>query len=169
MYKKQSKKAVDLLEAGIKSSGKNLGLLLDLAGLQEVSGNEQEAIQVYETILEKRPGAIQAVNNLAMLLIRRNQPEDVNQAYQLVKGIEKVTNPFYQDTIGWVKYKKGDLDAALQHIQVAAENAEINYHLGMVYQKRGNIALVKKHLETAVWLKKEFIGLDEAKRVLAML
>ena len=47
-------------------------------------------------------------------------------------------------------FKKDDVDTALQHIQIATkavpDNVEINYHLGMVYQKRGNAALAKNTL-----------------------
>jgi len=173
MFQKQPEKAVALLESGAESSGKNLNLLLDLAGLHEVGGKDQDAIQVYETVLEKNPGVTQAINNLAMLLIRKNESDDLSKALTLVKRIESIQNPYYQDTIGWVKYKNGDVDGALQHIQVAAkavpDNAEINYHLGMVYQKRGNSALAKKYLEAALSFKQEFEGKQEAQSVLAAL
>jgi len=48
-------------------------------------------------------------------------------------------------------------------------NAEINYYFVMVYQKRGNRALAKKHLEKALLFDQEFNGKKEAQSVLAAL
>jgi len=173
LFQKQAQKAVELLESGTRNSGKNLGLMLDLAGLHESSDNAQEAVKMYEAILEKRPGVFQAANNLAMLMIKQGQPENLKRAKELIKTIESVQNPFYKDTVGWVKFNTGDIEGALQYIQIAIkavpDNAEINYHLGMVYQKRGNTALAKKHLEAAISLPQEFAGKEEAKQVLATL
>jgi tetratricopeptide (TPR) repeat protein len=48
----------------------------------------------------------------------------------------------YWDTLGWVFFQKGDLDAAERYITAAwrvAEHGEVGYHLGQIYEKRGKI------------------------------
>jgi len=44
------------------------------------------------------------------------------------------------DTLGWVYFEKGDLDAAERYIApawVLAQHVEVGYHLGQIYEKRG--------------------------------
>ncbi len=46
----------------------------------------------------------------------------------------------YWDTLGWVHFQKGDLDAAEKYISAAwslEQNSEVAYHLGMIHEKRG--------------------------------
>jgi tetratricopeptide (TPR) repeat protein len=47
----------------------------------------------------------------------------------------------YWDTLGWVYYKKGELDAAEKYIKAAwllQQHSEVGHHLGAVTEKRGN-------------------------------
>ena len=46
----------------------------------------------------------------------------------------------YWDTLGWVYFKKGDLDAAEKYIRsswMVEQHGDIGYHLGMIAEKRG--------------------------------
>ncbi|HEY0367166.1 MAG TPA: tetratricopeptide repeat protein, partial [Pyrinomonadaceae bacterium] len=46
----------------------------------------------------------------------------------------------YWDTLGWVHFKRGDLDSAEKYIKAAwvlGQHGEVGYHLGMVAEKRG--------------------------------
>jgi len=46
----------------------------------------------------------------------------------------------YWDTLGWVYFKKGDLDTAEKYIKAAwmvEQHGDIGYHLGMIAEKRG--------------------------------
>jgi tetratricopeptide (TPR) repeat protein len=46
----------------------------------------------------------------------------------------------YWDTLGWVKYKRGDIDSAEKYIQAAwklSQNGEVADHLGQIAMKRG--------------------------------
>ena len=49
----------------------------------------------------------------------------------------------YWDTLGWVYFQKGDLDAAEKYLKAAwtlQQHSEVGYHVGMVAEKRGNKA-----------------------------
>jgi tetratricopeptide (TPR) repeat protein len=46
----------------------------------------------------------------------------------------------YWDTLGWVYFQKGDLDAAEKYIRAAwtmQQHGDVAYHLGMIEEKRG--------------------------------
>ena len=46
----------------------------------------------------------------------------------------------YWDTLGWVHFQKGDLDAAEKYIRAAwavQQNGEVAHHMGMIAEKRG--------------------------------
>jgi tetratricopeptide (TPR) repeat protein len=47
----------------------------------------------------------------------------------------------YWDTLGWVHFQNGNIDVAEKYINAAwslAEHSEVGYHLGQIYEKRGN-------------------------------
>ena len=49
----------------------------------------------------------------------------------------------YWDTLGWVYYQKGDLDAAEKYLKAAwtlQQHSEVGHHVGAVAEKRGNKA-----------------------------
>jgi tetratricopeptide (TPR) repeat protein len=49
----------------------------------------------------------------------------------------------YWDTLGWVYYQKGDLDAAEKYVKAAwllQQHSEVGHHVGAIAEKRGNKA-----------------------------
>lgn len=74
------------------------------------------------------------------------------------------------DTLGWVYYKTGEMDKAVDLLKKAvkqAPNAPIfRYHLGMAYYKQGNLSEAKIQLTKAMESKNDFTGKDEARATL---
>ena len=74
------------------------------------------------------------------------------------------------DTLGWTYYKKGLYDLAIMELSDAQsklfENAEVTYHLGMAYYKKGDAKRARAELEKALSLNENFTGADEARKVL---
>jgi tetratricopeptide (TPR) repeat protein len=77
------------------------------------------------------------------------------------------------DTLGWIYYKKGLYDSAIGEfttsLEKAPENAEVHYHLGMAFHKKGDNKMAKAQLEKALKLNKTFSGSEEAREVLSKL
>ena len=77
------------------------------------------------------------------------------------------------DTFGWVLYKRGDYQQALPILQESAEkaadNPEIQFHLGMTAYMMGQTDLARVALRKAASAAKDFPGKDESKRRLALL
>ena len=77
------------------------------------------------------------------------------------------------DTLGWISHRKGLGGLAIRELQEAVDrepgNPMYHYHLGMVYAANGDREQAKRSLETALRLKPDFDGAQEASRVLSTL
>lgn len=145
-----------------------------LASLFMQTNQAEAAIQQLENLLQKSPGSEVARNNLAMMLVTyRSDKSSINKAAQLIEPLKQSTNTNYLDTIGWVLYKKGDIQESIPYLRKAQEKASdtavMNYHLGMALFKAGDKPAAKPHLEAAVSSKQQFVGIEEAKEALRQL
>lgn len=105
------------------------------------------AIFVYRKAIERSPSDATLYNNLAYLLARRGMKLD--DAMHLVRkaGRLKPSDRFYfYDTEGWILYRQGRHQEALERIQAAirygyeasdSSLSETHYHLGKVLQALG--------------------------------
>ena len=80
-------------------------------------------------------------------------------------------DPRISDTIGWILYRRGAHQRALTLLTESAGklpgNAQVQYHLGMVYAKLGNKENARNALGLTVNSGQSFHGMDEARKVLA--
>ena len=170
----QDKRARQVLEDGVEKTKGQALLVTALAGLLERTGELDTAIDNYESVLEKTPNSALAINNLAMLLAEYKQDESsLNRAKELADLLQNERQPAYLDTVGWVKYKTGDYNAALEFLEKAVEaapdSAVLRYHLGMAYFKSGNEVLAKDNLQQSLAADTKFRGRDEAQKTLESL
>jgi len=166
--------AIETLRKGVDLVTSSSQLIYQLVTLLEQQGEINEAVMVYEKLLEKQPNASVVVNNLALLLIENKEDQlSKDRAMSLVTQFQTSENPSYLDTLGWVHYKRGEyekaLAALLQADRLAPQQALIYYHLGAVYFDKGDSGAARKHLEQVVKSDVKFKGKDEAKRMLAEL
>jgi tetratricopeptide (TPR) repeat protein len=77
------------------------------------------------------------------------------------------------DTIGWAYYKKGLYGNAVgefsESLKSIPDNPIVHYHLGLAYNKKGDIELAKKELSKALELSTEFPDAYKAQALLAKL
>ncbi len=133
---KRTEEAEQVLLLGRKSANPDLGASLLLASILELRGAYDEAIKIYEEQLKLTPDVLVVVNNLTSLLADyRSDPESTERAQALVKRLNGVDVPQFQDTVGWLAYLRGDLRTALSSLQIAVqklpEQAVVRYHYGM--------------------------------------
>ncbi|MES9993387.1 MAG: tetratricopeptide repeat protein [Candidatus Thiodiazotropha sp.] len=164
-------KVIGLLKEGFDKTGDPV-LGVDLANSYSQGGSNQDAIGIYEAILEKHPKHLLASNNLAMLLLKDETNQvGLDKALQLVEGFELSENPVILDTLGWVHVKRGEIDKALPILQRAAGKGtglpDIDYHLGYAYYQKGQMESAKRHVSTAVTSEKPFESIEEAKILLS--
>jgi tetratricopeptide (TPR) repeat protein len=166
---------VEALRRGVQATeGRSSSLRFQLAGLYEQLGRYEEAIAENEAMLKQDPGSLAVANNLAMLLASyRTDPESLARARTLAARLEGSEVAPFLDTLGWVQYRSGDLEAARATLEKAAGRAPglaiIQYHLGAVYHALGDPARAKEHLERAATTSERYPGLDEARALLKTL
>ena len=114
------------------------------AGVQEQRGDIEAAIMVYEEMYAANPTDMAVANNLASLLAAtRDDPETLNRAWELARRLTGSRDPSFQDTLGWIALRRGDVATALPLLEQAAaglpRDASVAYHLGKVYAAVGRM------------------------------
>lgn len=127
------------------------------AGLMEKSGDIDGAIAIYEVLYEEDSNQAVIANNLASLLANsRTDAASLDRAYTIARRLRDADQPAFQDTYGWIAFRRGNLDEALAHLEPAAkglpQDPTVQYHLAMTYAalKRQDEALdLLKKIQTA--------------------
>jgi len=129
-----------LLQSGLKQMPGDVDLLYEASMMADKSGHFKEMQQMLRKAIAIDPESQPAYNALGYTLAERgeNLPEArklVSRALELSPG-----NPFVLDSMGWVEYKMGRNDQALDLLQQAYDarpDPEIGAHLGEVLWQLG--------------------------------
>jgi len=137
----QPQEAFRLLEQGAKRFPDNTDFLYDYALMAEKLGRVKDMEKILRKVIAKAPDNQQAYNALGYSLADRNVR--LKEAYQLIdKALKMAPNdPFILDSMGWVQYRMGHLDAAESSLRKAytqRSDPEIAVHLGEVLWKKGD-------------------------------
>lgn len=146
-----------VIEEGIEAVPfpSNHQLRLALAGVYETEGDFDSAIETYRVLYEARPDSLVVANNLASLLAdhRADDPESIELAVRLARRLGDSPVPQFQDTYGWTLHLKGDHNAALRSLLIAAEdlpdNPWVQFHIGQIYAALEQTEEARRHLERA--------------------
>jgi len=166
--------AEQTMKRGLDATGGAIPLGIDLAALQERLGRPDEAIKIYESMLERSPSNDALANNLAMLLVTyRNDDKSLEQARQMSEPLRNSNVPAYLNTAGWVSYKLGLYEEAVPLLKRASEQQPeaplMRYHLGMAQYMAGQVDDARRNLEAALESSARFPGADEARATLQQL
>lgn len=162
-------------ETGLVKYPDSARLEIGLAGIRERQKDFDASISIYKKVLEKHPANLLATNNLAALLSeQRTDKESLDSAAELAVILSQNTDePVYLDTAGWVHYRRGEYDKAVDILRGVVEKLPdvhiFQYHLGMAYLKSGDKLAAREHLSKAVGEDVEYDGVKEAKAELANL
>ncbi|MFK7886459.1 MAG: tetratricopeptide repeat protein [Gammaproteobacteria bacterium] len=161
------------LQRGLKAAPGNIELLLLEANVLEQTGRYGDAIDNYEAILTSNSSLAVAANNyIALVADHRNDAESLEKAARFAEELDAEANPIFQDTLGWLAYRRGRYDEAQQLLEGAVRRAgqipQLRYHLGMTYFRQDRLTDARRELEAALQDDSSvFTGKDEAKEVLA--
>lgn len=145
-----------VLEAGLQAQPENETLLWVQAGLLERDDQIDAAIAIYEGLYAKNSSNIVAANNLAsMITSYRDDPESLERAFAIARRLRGSDVPAFQDTYGWIEYRRGNLEEALKYLEPGAKGLPndplAQYHLGMLYADLGRkdeaLAQLRRALE----------------------
>ncbi|ABD57152.1 tetratricopeptide repeat protein [Jannaschia sp. CCS1] len=128
----------DTLQAALDVLPDGMNLLWAQASLFEQRANFEGAIAIYEQLYERAPNEPVIANNLAsMISTYRDDDESLERAYAVARRLRGVEFAPYQDTYGWIAYRRGEYQEALDHLEPAAaalaEEPLVQFHLGMAY------------------------------------
>jgi tetratricopeptide (TPR) repeat protein len=162
--------AEETIQQGLRAIPEDAELLFYAAQFYEKTRNLENAVAMYERILQKYRNSDIAANNLASLLTDQlGDAESLKKARMLAERFASSPQPVFRDTLGWVYFKTGETDKAvsiLKDVVKQAPNVSIfRYHLGMAYHKQGNLTDAKAQLAKALEGKNDFAGKDEARAV----
>jgi tetratricopeptide (TPR) repeat protein len=146
---------------------------MQLAMVQTALKNADAARSSYEKALALNAKFVPALNNLAFIYGENlGQVEKGLSLANQAKGLAS-DDPFVNDTLGWLLFRKGQYNAALPLLQGAAEkiplSPEVQYHQGTVQYYVGMEDLAKKSLEAALAADAAFTAAEDARRRLAVL
>ncbi len=169
--KRDFKSAKAILIKGMGNVKASIKLPLRLASVYEYEGAFNKAIDLYRTINNQYPNNPVIMNNLASLLSDYSvNKDDLALAKSLADKLKGNDQPVYLDTIGWVHYKLGEYQKAIQYlsknVEMLPKVTVFNYHLGMAYKMSGDKAKAKVYLEKSLANGKEFKEKDLAKAAL---
>ena len=149
----------------LKKNEEHIPTLMLRAMAYERLGNTAESMQGYNKILDASPGFGAAANNLAFLLVEKDDAsqEDLDRALKLARTAKEQMprDSSVTDTLGWVHFKRGSSRVALPLFEEAVEleeeklgpdkvNPEILYHLAAVLTDMGDDSGAKKFVNRAL-------------------
>ena len=146
-----------VLTEALAQMPENINLLWLKASLLEQSGDREAAIEVYEDLYARNSSSSILANNLASLLAtHRFDDESLERAATIARRLRGTKVPPFQDTYGWIAYRRGNLEEALEYLEPAAKalgnDAFVQYHLGMTYAALGQTDAAIDQLTRAVEL-----------------
>ncbi|MEI4473718.1 tetratricopeptide repeat protein [Frigidibacter sp. MR17.24] len=147
--------AAEVLAAGLAANPTSRRLRWIQAGEFERTGKIEEAIGLYEQLYAENSDDVVIANNLASMITGyRDDPESLERGYTIARRLRTLNHPAYQDTYGWIIYRRGDVRGALTYLEAAARGRSndplIQYHLAVVYDALKRPADAAPHLRRAL-------------------
>ena len=166
-----AEQAIQGYQHAIEANPRDVRLYVNLAAIYETRGDWQKAQDYYQKALQVEPDYPVAANNLAYLMLEHDG--NVNVALSLAqtgrRGLPDFPNS--ADTLGWADYRQGVYNAAIDMLQQAVKedpkNPTYHYHLGMAYQKSGNLPMARKEFQTSLEINPQSSHADEMKQLMA--
>lgn len=146
-----------VLDAGLAAAPGSQTLRWIKAGELEKAGAVDEAIAIYEGLYKENTANVIVANNLASLITsHRRDPESLERAFAIARRLRGAQVPAFQDTYGWIEYRRGNLREALAALEPAAaglpDDPMAQFHLGMAYADLGETEKAIRQIERALTL-----------------
>jgi len=147
-----AKAARDPLANWLKSHPGDSAVAMTLGNSLARSGDLPGARRQFEGVLKQQPNHVEALNNLANVLLHQ---KDAGAAPIADKALALAPKePLVIDTAGWAAFQAGNKDRALQLLRDARlrspANREIRYHLAAVLVQAGRKDEAREELKAAL-------------------
>lgn len=168
--------AAEVFSTGHTNNPDSVEIQMALANIFILQERFDDAIDLYEGLIGGGNSSAIAANNLAALIADYQYDDSgrLQVAMDAVAPYKNSSNPLLLDTIGWVQFRLGDVEQALDYLTRASaqdpSNAQIQYHLGMAYHAANDLEKAKAALEIATRdVREKYPGLQQAQTVLESL
>jgi tetratricopeptide (TPR) repeat protein len=146
-----SAEAIALLQLALERYPNHPGVRYQIALIQDKSGQTKESVRNFESLLKERPEDASLLNALGYSLADRNQK--LPRAETLIRKALEASpdNPAFLDSLGWVRFRRGDIPGALPYLERAYRifpDPEIASHWGELLWVSG-----KQSEARALWAK----------------
>lgn len=147
--------ATAVLDAALTAQPGSVTLRLIKAGEQERDGDFEAAIAIYDALYAEDSSNVVVANNLASLIsAQRDDAASLERAFAIARRLRGSDQPAFQDTYGWIEYRRGNLPEALVELEPAAaglpDDPLTQFHLGMTYAGLGRNAEAATVLKRAL-------------------
>jgi tetratricopeptide (TPR) repeat protein len=127
------KEAIAVLQLALERYPDHPGVRYQIALIQDKAGQTRESVRNFESLLKDRPTDASLLNALGYSLADRNQ--SLPRAETLIRKALSVSpdNPAFLDSLGWVRFRRGDVAGAMPHLERAYRifpDPEIASHWG---------------------------------------
>ncbi|MBD8873196.1 tetratricopeptide repeat protein [Rhodanobacter sp. DHB23] len=141
MQEQSYPRAVDAFTRALQVAPNDPGLLYGRGLAYASAGQIDPAVQDFRSLLKLKPDDIDASNALGFTLADADR--DLPEAARLIAKARaaRPNDPAIADSWGWVQYRLGHLDQAVQSLRSAwqaGKDADIGVHLGEVLWKQGD-------------------------------
>ena len=164
----QPAQGVALLRAWTSRHPADLAAMHALADLEMSMADYPAAQSVLEAIVARNPDDVVALNNLAWIYSRSNDPRALQtaaRAYAL-----SPLSPAVADTYGWILLSQGDVGHAVQYLRMASygmpDDPSVQYHFAVALSRAGQRAEARALLQRVVAHSGTFDGKQQANALL---
>ncbi|MFA5703403.1 MAG: tetratricopeptide repeat protein [Advenella sp.] len=133
--------AIRYLRQADKDIPRNALIKYELAMMYEQQGSFEEMETLLREVISLKPSSPDAYNALGYVFADRNMHLDEAQLLLDRAVALAPDNPFILDSMGWLQFRLGNLELALEYLENAfelSEQADIAAHLGEVLWVKGD-------------------------------
>jgi tetratricopeptide (TPR) repeat protein len=147
------RRAAPLIDSALQSNPDNVALLMSVAVLHVTRNEYDEAIGLFQRVVDLEPNHDLALNNLATLLAER--PTQIRAAQQYVERAIAVSgrSPGLMDTLGTILVRNDQHEQAVAALEEAvaggASDPRYYFHLAVAYQRSGRKAEAREAFESS--------------------
>ncbi len=149
---------------------KDASVHLSIGNIYSKQGKNDEAITEYKQVKTLAPDSPVGYNELAYHYAENETNLDEGLTFALKASQLSPKDASILDTLGWVYFKKGAYEKALENLKSAIESSPnsptIRYHLGMAYYKSNDPKNALNEFKNSLAISRRF---NEASRSLEMI
>jgi tetratricopeptide (TPR) repeat protein len=161
LYRKLNRdnEAIETYKNFLKRNPGNEVITYSLGVTYFMKKDEEKGISTMREIIEKNPNHADALNFIGYSYAEMGK--NLDEAEMLVKKANEISpnRGYIIDSLGWVYYKKGQLDKALEYlleaVELTSDDPSIMEHLGDVYNDKGDVLKALQYYEKGLELNED--------------